>query len=775
MLHEILISLSGHPSPLLPPPSAQSTHPPQPGQASTFLSPPELALLSSLSLLSGLHQRLLSHTSLISSTHRSAVCRAVSTAIVSNHLARFQDKILEVEREILQEDAGRVGAYGIVPLSGLVREFDGWTRRLEWFWEIVQFMLPPDTSAQREKSAGSTGAGIIDRLRVEAHTGYPDLEEASLDLIRVAETAWLRQLSTWILYGRLPAFGAEDFFIHEFPEDVEAAARGVPAFVIEHSLLPKFVSSSAASSILFIGRTLNHVRIRGDRPPSPSLLASAASPLSSLLPSHLRHLSSLSFPISPSSLSATIAAIRLSLSQNTLQHLLPIPKIIEILSLLREFFLLGRGEFAVALISEADERIRSRWRRPGQSYRDQSHQGVGSVIVKEGEVTAVLARTWAALSSFQGEEDVSDEKLDLARDLIYLTLPKQSPSRTSTPGRAAGSHLPTSIYDTTFSDFLLSTPTSLSLRIPPPLDLFLSPQDLEIYSSIHSYLLSIRRAHLRLTSLWQLSSLRREHPAPLGPPYSNTKTGQAKMLERRKRTNERNMRMRKVWAAIGAAAFLLAEMGGYFQGEVVKGCWEGFRTWLARPSSSNDPDGGKVSVDDKGNDIWRDSIASTSSATGQRQPTSAISSTTPTTDDPESLSRAHALYLKHLVSSLLLTSTEFTATLRLFLLSTDHLIALVTRLDHAQQGLDLDTDQGVVDALNDYAKEEQEVQAQLERCCERVGDGLRDVVARVRELDGERSRGAEIGEAGFVPGEGREIGGVDRLLMKLDFGDMTNV
>ncbi|KAI9857860.1 MAG: hypothetical protein M1813_007975 [Trichoglossum hirsutum] len=773
MLHEILISLSGHPSPLLQSPSAQSAHPQQPNQASPFLSPPELALLSSLSLLSSLHQRLLSHTSLISSTHQSTVCRAVSTAIVSTHLARFQGKILEVEKEILQKDAGRVGAYGIVPLSGLVREFDGWKRRLEWFWDIVQFMLPLETSTRREKSAASTGAGIIDRLRDEAHTGYPDLEEASLDLIRVAEVAWLRQLSTWVLYGRLPAFGAEDFFIHEFLEDVEATSRGVPAFIIERSLLPKFVSSSMASSILFIGRTLNHIRTRGTRLPSPSVSASTTSPLSSLLPSHLRHLSSLSFPISPSSLSATIATIRLSLSQNTLQQLLPLPKIIEILSLLREFFLLGRGEFAVALISEADERIRSRWRRPGQPYRDKNLQGLGSVIVKEGEVTSVLARTWAALSSFQGEEDASDEKLDLARDLIYLSLSKQSPSRSSTPGRVASSHIPTSIHDAAFSDFLLSTPTSLSLRIPPPLDLFLGPQDLEVYSSIHSYLLSIRRAHLRLTSLWQHSSLRREHPAPLGPPWSNTKIGQVKILERRKRANERSMRMRKVWATGGAAAFLLAELGGYFQGEVVKGCWEGFRTWLARPSSSSDPDGREVGVSEEGNDVWRDSIASTSSTTGHRQHTSTISST-PTTDDPESLSRAHALYLKHLMSSLLLTSNEFTATLRSFLLSTDHLIALVIRLDQAQQGLDLETDQGVVDALNDYTKEEQEAQVQLERCCERVGDGLRDVVARLRELDGERSRVAEVGEAGYVPGGGREIGGVDRLLMKLDFGDMTN-
>jgi Gamma tubulin complex component N-terminal/Gamma tubulin complex component C-terminal len=771
MLHELLISLSGHPSPSLLPSAAQSARQ-QPDQAVPFLSPSELALLSSLTHLSNLNQVLRSHISLVSSTHPSTVCRAVSTAILSTHLARFQAKILEVERQILQKDAGRVGGYGIVPLSGLVGEFDGWTRRLEWLWEIAQFMLPPEDTLKREGNKASTGADIIDRLRDEAHTGYPDLEETSLDLIKVAETAWLRQLSTWVLYGRLPAFGAQDFFIHEVPGDPEAATRGVPAFAIERSLLPKFVSSSTASSILFIGRSLNHIRVRGARLSSSPETASMASPLLSLLPSHLRHLSSFSSPISPSSLSSAIAAIRLSLSQNTLQQLLPLPKIIEILSLLREFFLLGRGEFAVALISEADERIRSRWRRHGKSSRDQNIQGLSSIVIKEGEVTAVLARTWAALSSFQGEEDASDEKLDLARDLIYLSLSKQSPSRTSTPGRAAGSHTSIPSHDIAFNDFLLSTPINLCLHIPSPLDLFLGPQDLEVYSLIHSYLLSIRRAHLRLTSLWQHSSLRREHPAPLGPPYSNTKTGEVKMRERRKRANARNTRMRRVWAICGAAAFLLAELGGYFQGEVVKSCWEGFRSWLAPFSPPNDVGDDEPDNGNEGGDIWRGSTNNTSSTADHRQP---ASSTPRTTDDPESLSRAHALYLNHLLSSLLLTSTDFTATLRSFLLSTDHLIALVTRLDRAQQGLDLETDQGVVDALNDYAGEEREAQVQLDRCCERVRSDIREVVARLSELDGERSRGGEIGEAGYVPGEGREIGGVDRLLMKLDFGAMTGI
>jgi hypothetical protein len=52
-------------------------------------------------------------------------------------------------------------------------------------------------------------------------TGYVDIEEAALSLVSVAETAWLKQVSGWVLYGRLPSFGMEDFFVQIVPGDVQ--------------------------------------------------------------------------------------------------------------------------------------------------------------------------------------------------------------------------------------------------------------------------------------------------------------------------------------------------------------------------------------------------------------------------------------------------------------------------------------------------------------------------------------------------------------------------
>jgi len=217
MLHEILLSLSGHPSPLL-----TADH----SSSSSILSPPEKALLSSIAHLSNLHCKLLAHTATIATSHPSSICQAVATAIKSTHLGNFQRKVLEVEDGILRKDAGTVGAYNIVPLTAIVGEFSGWTRRMEWFLEVVEYMLRGNGGEGKNCS----GAMLIDRLCQAMQTGYVDIEEAALSLVRVAETAWLKQVSAWVLYGRLPSFGREDFFVQIIHGDIQVGNHQLLTF-----------------------------------------------------------------------------------------------------------------------------------------------------------------------------------------------------------------------------------------------------------------------------------------------------------------------------------------------------------------------------------------------------------------------------------------------------------------------------------------------------------------------------------------------------------------
>lgn len=755
MLHEILLSLSGQQSSLF---KFQAEEETVSEESFPLLSPPEKALLASLARLSRLHARLRAHTASICSSHPSVICRAVSTAVRSHHLAAFQKKILEVEKAILVEDSGFVGGYGIVPLATVVGEFAPWTRRLEWLWELARFMQPTTNSTQ-----SCSGARLIDHLRQESQTGYVDIEEIALRLVGAAETAWMRQLSTWLLYGNLPILGKGDFFIQE-----AEAEKGAISFAIHTRLIPQFVSPHTAASILFIGKTLNLIRAKRG-PAGHDHGALLTSPVT-LHSEHISHLAGLQSPISVSKLSNAVDSIRTSLSQSTLSKLLPLPKILEILSLLHDFLLLRRGEFATALVSHADARLRERQRRPETISRSALPNSVDGLAIKEGDAATALTNTWAELYSLQNEEDPVDDELDLARELVQLSV-KREQSQGLSSGEA-GAELVAETSSVPFDDLLFPTSTSLSVQVRAPLDLFLSASDISIYSKVHSYLLGIRRAQIRLSDLWKHTTIRRSHPSPWGPPRSNSRFGQSRLKLGRQRENVRTGQMRAIWATSSASLFVLSEIGSFFQGEVINGSWQHFREWIEAGADTSGSRPGTASSS-KAQSFGTNEQAEEGSGVSRRH-------------DPEALTAAHRRYLFSLVQSLFINDTPFTHALRELLSRIDHFIALVVRLESIQRNMDLETDEGVVDALVDYAGEEREVWQALRGARANTEKGINEVVARLRDIDDSRTDegrmmiepanatgswlNGQVNGCSFRP---RKAAGVDRLLMKLDFGTST--
>ncbi|KAI2469918.1 Spc97/Spc98 family protein [Annulohypoxylon bovei var. microspora] len=765
MLHEILLSLSGHPSPLL---RNNYTDP----KAQSIISPPERELLKTAGHLSDLHCKLISYTAQISASHPSIICRAVSTAINSLYLNAFQRKVLEVEDSILRKDASLVGAYNIVPLTAVIGEFSGWTRRMEWLWDLIQFI------DKQNEGSPCRAAQLINRLRAELQTGYADIGETALSLGRVAETAWLKQVSAWVLYGKIPAFGDVDFFIQK-NEDDELG------YSINHSLLPSFVTSSTASSMLFIGTSLNRVKTR-------SSIESSNSGLDHLS-SQLQTLAELSSPINSVAFSRAITSIRLTLSRTTLQKLLPLTKVLEMLNLFRDFFLIGRGEFAMALTQQADEVIRSRWRRADNLAYEKRH-GLSNVVVKEGEVAVVLTKTWALLSSMQGQHADEDEGLEIARDLLRLNLFKTKAPTPKKPKASAKNEQPGTIANTPFRNLLFSVPVVLTSQFPPPLDLFLTESDVQTYTSINSYLLSIRRSHLHLTDLWKITSLRRHHPPPPRPPYSTTKGGIARTGVLRERWSARSSAMRGTWSTSSAAIFFLAETETYLQVEVVAGLWDDFLGWLTGKSEHNghystlSHNNRSSDANDTPNEDDASSAQDKSTHSSKPKESQTQNSSTPH-HDPQTLATAHRLYLRTLSRRLLLTQPSFTDALYDLLVHIDHLVALVHRLHGIWTSMDLEADEGVVDAFSDLSAEEKDVRGNIRDIESLVKSGIENVIATLRGLsmdsafmaeleDGGRGGddeddGVGVGDEMLGEGEGyvpRRTGGIDRLLMKLDFG-----
>ena len=641
---------------------------------------------------------------------------------------------------------------------------------------MVQFIQP----ASSDQGHLCTGAALLDRLRIEVQTGYPDVEEVALDLLRVAEEAWLRQLSTWILFGRLPASGAEDFFVQEDVSGAKSDSRSSTLTIKSH-LLPKIVSPTTASSTLFLGRSLNQIRLRNGSL-DPSGISLMDSTELRLLPAHLRFFSALPSPLTSSALASAILSIRQSLSKNALQRLLPLPKILEVLTLLREFMLLSRGEFAIALITEASQHGRSRWRTTGHIPKKQASSRLGSVAVKSGEVTAVLGRTWATLSSYQGDDEEPDEMVELARERIQLTLVTPANGKDIAQDENSEVHKTPQVA---FNDLLLSTPTNLTLRITSPLDLFLTASDLKLYSSLSAYLLSIRRGHLRLTDLWKCTALRRVHPAPVGPPMSNARSAMDTLQKHRARAQARTHLMRKVWASSSAAVYLLGELGEYFQGEVVQGSWQTFHAWLEGPSTQPEPalaNTNSVPLDASDRDdadIWPSSPPSGEHYT-TTEPHTIAASEKAAPHDPESVAQAHCAFLNSLASCLLIMDTPFTTSLRSFLLLVDRLVECVATLQGAWLTLDLEEDDGVVDAFTDSRREEKMAIVAVCDVSSKVDAELGRLVARLKALDDEMRDSGVVNSRVINLHGGTETEkfrpwtsrGLEALLMKLDFGSL---
>lgn len=433
-------------------------------------------------------------------------------------------------------------------------------------------------------------------------------------------------------------------------------------------------------------------------------------------------------------------------------------KIFEILNLLHGFFLLGRGDFAITLISEADAQIRSRWLRADNTIHNQRDRQ--SMAIKDGEASAVLGRTWSALSSLQTLND-DDVQLDLARDLIYLTPIKaisDSPPQGLAPPADLGSLK--AIHLNPFNSLLLSNPSQLLLRILSPIDLFLTGGDIQTYSSINTYLLSIRRAHLRLADLWKVSTLRRHHPSPPSPPYGSTVAGQSLVKKLRARETQRGGKLRSVWATSSAALFLLGEMESYFHGEIVKGTWNEFQTWLAGASSRPTSSASRSAQED----IWI--------SAGKDEPPAVEAGAMPSYD-PQTLSEAHRRFLDFLAQDLLLPVSAFTEPLYRLLQQIDHLVALVHRIQAIWQSLDLEADEGVVDAFSNFHKEEADVEDQLRDTAISVKKAIESLIQSLRTIDQERGD-IYLGDLQSIFDDTtyrpHRVGRLDRLLMKLDFG-----
>lgn len=740
MLHEILLSLSGIQSPIWD--QTRNHQTPEGQNLNNYVSPPECAMLENLAHLQELHVQIKDTTARVTASHPSMVCRALAASICDVHLGRFMNKIIEVESSILKKDAAYVGGHGIVPLSTLVAEFSPWSRRLEWLASIARHL---DQGIRLSKSGQkSSGATALNLLRREVHTGYSDIAEMATDLLSLGQKAWMRAAAIWILYGKLPTSGADDFCIRSNPGSESSLDR----FIIEQSLLPDFVSTDASHTLLSIGSALNQLQAQAR---STSSLGTQVDPSTSLLPNHLAMLESLSYPLNPALLENVLNTINQSISENALSKILPLPLVMRLLHVIMRYLLLDRGEFAISLITHADERVSNRQQTQTIARPVRKVGLLNDLAIKEIELSGILSSSFAELAALQGDEEIDDDVFDLAKQSLSLKMCDLRAPVLST---------------------LLPTPTLLRIALPSasPLHIFLSPKDIESYSVLNAYLISIYRAGLQLSSLWKISAHRRCHPTPLGPPASASAFGQSALASRRVREDWRNRRTRRHWTTASKTLFMVNELKAYLQGEVVQSSWQHFRGWIngigteaSMSAKSSRPGTASSATDIKTLDLSA-SIGTSSSQFG-------------TPSDPRALADAHRAFLEALKAALFVTDVAFVDLLRELLSQIDHFVALFSRLQTVWEGLDLQEDEGVLDAFSNYAQDEKDVLAEMDRTSESIEGTLVDMIDKVRGIERDSKVGpgvtsiietlssAGLDGKAFVPRQARTV---DRLIMKLD-------
>lgn len=277
----------------------------------------------------------------------------------------------------------------------------------------------------------------------------------------------------------------------------------------------------------------------------------------------------------------------------------------------------------------------------------------------------------------------------------------------------------------TFKDLLVGVPVTLNFHLSWPLELFLQPADLEVYDALFAYLISVRRTQIRLQGLWRSRR----------PPVALSRKGPAARAHR-EMLKRREQRERSVWAAASLAVFFLETVVEYWQGEVVEGAFADLMEVLGdgvEPEGDSDSDG-------EGADVW----------TGRRVDQPSQQDETKKQQDPESLMRAHQLYLSRLKRGVFMADPVFAPLLKRFLTTADSLVVAIEAVARKHQIADLQLG-------------EEAVQGEM-RQCEEVRRVLAKLVARLGVMDEERDFFGVGGEAE------REGGKIDRLLMRLDLG-----
>ncbi|XP_078591977.1 gamma-tubulin complex component 4-like isoform X1 [Branchiostoma floridae x Branchiostoma japonicum] len=483
MLHEVLLALSGYPGNIFVEKDGSLEVVPD----LPFIHPSEQEILSSLCKLGTFYMKFKAfttkyggapihpgteeaHTSDLHGLYLIAFCSGVERV-----LEPYRQALLTLEREILEDPQLTV--------------FHVQTELMQY-----KLLFPAIASVIRQvESQRAHGCYILEILHKNSFCGMPEVRSAMEIILYYCHGVLYKQLSAWLLHGLLLDRYSE-FFIHQGKVLADAARAGSQGddddlgigglsgkqlrelmqiageeeerktyvqFALRPEMLPSYIPVRLAEKILFVGESIQMFEHDKDRPAmkrTGSILKNSEDQFAEEL-----HQLSKAPLFNLAAFESVIDRIRKSVAEHLWKLVVEEADLIGHLKLMKDFYLLGRGELYLAFIDCAQSILR-------------------------GPPTNVT------------EHDVNAAFLQAARDVL-LDDDEVTQFRLSVQTKGKGQKKPSGPIPSGESGWGV---LGLSYSVQWPLHILFTEAVLDKYNTMFRFLLSVKRVQLELQHCWAL-------------------------------------------------------------------------------------------------------------------------------------------------------------------------------------------------------------------------------------------------------------------------------
>lgn len=451
MLHELLMALNGYPGSIF----FDSTDGMKVSLNIPNLHPAEKTILEKLCLLGTkckylsefvkkykMHSAIQKHE--ICGLYLESLCCGLDTV-----LGIYRQELVDMEEELLEDP--------FLPLTHFLK--------LEKYILLFQVLSNLVSEIENEKVHGCR---ILDLLYNQSNSGVSLIEMSMNKILQHCHSVLFSQVFCWMMNGFVED-PYQEFFIQ--PDNSLVKSKSQDLFIKSHEkdamtlkyhvkpeLLPSYIPGNLAAKILFVGEYVSVLGTTDDSDAYSMFLKKEhifAKKIEKLLEKPVFSL--LSFE-------TTIDDIRKCAAEHLWQVIIKGANVVHHLKIIKEFYLLGRGELFLNFIGEANQLLRMPVTTTAESDASKLFQAVARQIFPDDDDIDKFHITLQAKAKKHGEidkESLSKAKLETGWSSIGL------------------------IYD-----------------VPHPLHILITPSAIDRYNMVFRFLLSVRKVQIELHQCW---------------------------------------------------------------------------------------------------------------------------------------------------------------------------------------------------------------------------------------------------------------------------------